>query len=331
MRRGLRCNSLSNLARKNHNKAYRKPQDTLVPVRSNCVELSNLPPLPGQLRSLKFSNVLPGTSENIVMTHSNFPTGPGSTINPQHPSIRMRPRDFPAFRSSLFTLKAYPYAVLHPHYNQTYPFSPRESQTYHSITRLPFGLLFLSSKKDMHNSSVIRSTVKRRVQEAIRLVVTRGASVDASGRIIFGDARPNDYILKGWVYLLYPSIELLRTPWSNLLSQVRSALAYLKEKNEDRALEWDRLSRSTTGRIPSRDRTVATHLNLNKLEKGKHTKQTFDPRAPLDMFPDSAVRRDRLGHKLDTADPPRSVQASRSARVFLIGRIFDKQGTGSRS
>ncbi len=109
----------------------------------------------------------------------------------------MRPKEFPVFKSPLFTLKAYPYAVLHPHHNQTFPFPLRETLTYRSTTRLPFGLLPLSSKKDMRNSSVVRSTVKRRVQEAIRLVVTRGASVDSRGKIVFGHPRPNNYVLKG--------------------------------------------------------------------------------------------------------------------------------------
>ncbi len=132
-----------------------------------------------------------------------------------------------------------------------------------------------------------------------------------------------------WAYLLYPSIELLRTPWSNLLSQVRSALAYLKENNREKALEWDCSSRSTAEEIPSKIHTV-THLNSNRLEKGRQAERTFKLPGPLDVLPGSVDRRNRLDHKLDTAAPLSSVHPSHVPRVFLVGRLFNKPGTETR-
>jgi len=54
---------------------------------------------------------------------------------------------------------------------------------------VPMALSLLISKKAVHPSAVIRRTVARKLREAIRLIVTRGAKLNRSGDQLTFDER----------------------------------------------------------------------------------------------------------------------------------------------
>ncbi|KAF8344135.1 uncharacterized protein EI90DRAFT_3010933 [Cantharellus anzutake] len=319
-----RWDDFPKLARKYLNKqlVLKDNSQDLIPARPKYTELSNLPPLWKQARSLKFSGVLPGTSQSIAKPSWSFPIVPGAVLDPKHPSLRVGPKSFPVFKSEIFTLKAFPYAVLHPHNNATYPFPPRDPQKYRSTTCLPFGLLPLTSRKDTRNSPVIRSTMKRRVQEAIRLVVTRGASVDRIGQIVFGNPDPNAYVLKDWVYLLYPSIGLLRAPWSHLIFQVGSALAHLKKVNQEYTLEWDGPPKSAPEPTQPSTRTTFINPAINKRER-ESDHEVIATTLHSDRLFHSGYSESHPPGKSGTVHPRKRVQPYKP-QVFLVERWLEK-------
>ena len=73
------------------------------------------------------------------------------------------------------------------------------------------GLISVAGKKNVHPSAVVRGQIKRRMKEALRLVVTRGARVDHSGAVVLdkGPIGEADWLMKG----LQDSPLFRRFPW----------------------------------------------------------------------------------------------------------------------
>jgi len=76
----------------------------------------------------------------------------------------------------------------------------------------------------------MRTKIKRRLKEAVRLIVTRGAAVEESRgaipRIVF---RPEDvgaekWIVPDWTYIALPTTEMFRMPFVEQLGLMRKAL-----------------------------------------------------------------------------------------------------------
>ena len=154
----------------------------------------------------QFKRTNPGS-----VSHLNF--GPESTpvLDPTHPLARARPhqlqRVVPHYRCALFEAHAYPHAALRKFAfpdlmiqlkdrgvsnefsklvsrwpsTQTLPISVeaeavsvgdrrREAHT------LPMSLMIVTPKRPLHKSGFVRTIIKRRVKEALNLVVIRGAS-----------------------------------------------------------------------------------------------------------------------------------------------------------
>ena len=55
------------------------------------------------------------------------------------------------------------------------------------VGQVPMGLTCIVGKKSVHNSAFIRSRIKSRMKEALRLVVARGANVDDDGKLVMCD------------------------------------------------------------------------------------------------------------------------------------------------
>ncbi|GAA5863386.1 hypothetical protein JCM1840_007509 [Sporobolomyces johnsonii] len=101
-------------------------------------------------------------------------------------------------------------------------------------------LTILASKKKVHKSAVIRERCKRRLREAVRLAVVRGARADGQeeGRVRLEeeDVRalgPRKWLLPGYHYIASITLEIYRAPLPNLVEDVRKALKALRKKAEN--------------------------------------------------------------------------------------------------
>jgi RNase P protein component len=106
-------------------------------------------------------------------------------------------------------MRAYPFALLRPNSNTaSYPF-PSSNRHYSpgavfkdKATQVPVGLVCIVGKKNVHNSAFIRSRIKSRMKEALRLVVARGANVDDEGKVMMYDDEIGEsrWLLRGMLF-----------------------------------------------------------------------------------------------------------------------------------
>lgn len=103
----------------------------------------------------------------------------------------------------------------------------------------------MAGKKKVHKSAVVRERCKRRLREAIRLVVLRGARKEGGGmkfeeaeegagrwlvrgeRVRVGGGGPG-LTEAGYGYIATATLELYRHPLPSLVDHVRKALMSLK-------------------------------------------------------------------------------------------------------
>ncbi|BGP37197.1 hypothetical protein JCM10449v2_001102 [Rhodotorula kratochvilovae] len=109
-------------------------------------------------------------------------------------------------------------------------------------------LTLLASKKRVHKSAVIRERCKRRVREAVRLVVVRGARAakegeeGAVGGLVLREEDVRETGSRKWLaaghhYIMsISSLEVYRMPLPVLVEQVRTALRAVRRKAEAAAL-----------------------------------------------------------------------------------------------
>ncbi|KAF8273833.1 hypothetical protein EI94DRAFT_1078359 [Lactarius quietus] len=85
----------------------------------------------------------------------------------------------------------------------------------------------------------VRTKIKRRMKEAVKLIVTRGAAVEesrgATPRIVF---RPEDvgaekWIAPDWTYIALPTTEMFRMPFAEQLGLMRKALEFIHRRLPD--------------------------------------------------------------------------------------------------
>ncbi|GAA6000812.1 hypothetical protein JCM10207_004671 [Rhodosporidiobolus poonsookiae] len=160
------------------------------------------------------------------------------------------------------------------------PSHPADAALAHSLLarsarqRKPYtlDLTLMVSKKRVHKSAVIRERCKRRVREAVRLVVVRGARAQGEGEegqrqggkggregLVLrerkdgaraGETGPGRWVLPGFHYVLsLSSLEVYRAPLPELVEQVREALGAVKRKAENATLAH-RLSKLDIGPDP---------------------------------------------------------------------------------
>lgn len=154
--------------------------------------------------------MLPGSSETIVYPQKRW--NPKRSLDPEHPATRQAPRDFPRFSSPLFNMRAYPFSVLKPFENTSYPFpegaKPKhdENDTRHA----GMGMVNIVGKKSVHPSAVVRTRIKQRTKEILRLVVTRGAQANENGQLEFNDNDVGEdrWLAKGSSFALKCSSQL---------------------------------------------------------------------------------------------------------------------------
>ncbi|KAK4049754.1 hypothetical protein OIO90_005335 [Microbotryomycetes sp. JL221] len=102
-------------------------------------------------------------------------------------------------------------------------------------------LTIIASKKNVHKHAVVRQRCKRRLEEAFRLVLVRGACLDDNGQLIFesnpDEVGPKKWVVPGFSYCATITLELFRHPLPSLVEQVRKALSALKTRVEQSKLE----------------------------------------------------------------------------------------------
>ncbi|GAA5929019.1 hypothetical protein JCM10213_004969 [Rhodosporidiobolus nylandii] len=108
-------------------------------------------------------------------------------------------------------------------------------------------LTLFVSKKKVHKSAVVRERCKRRVREAVRLVVARGARAEeeqegegeGGKRVRLRERKdggewetgPGRWLLPGYHYILsLSSLEAYRMPLPDLVDEVRNALQAVRDK-----------------------------------------------------------------------------------------------------
>jgi hypothetical protein len=139
-------------------------------------------------------------------------------LNPDHPLANERAwmKSTPRYRSPLLQLHAIPndllaHAEIMPPFDDPIPahtqlYGPEGQFIRHraDLSRtdvVHMALSSLISKKGVHPSAVIRRTVARRLREAIRLIVARGAKPNNSGDHLTFDEREggeHKWLLRSW-------------------------------------------------------------------------------------------------------------------------------------
>ena len=184
------------------------------------------------------------------------PTYPGA-----HLSLDKRHSLAPRWVSPRLTLFAFPKAFLsRPDAPYSKPYKP---QPYPEPPRCPEQRsVDMSMQVILFNSRVVlrptvRTKIKRRLKEAVRLIVTRGAAVEESRRgpkIVFHaeDIGADKWIVPGmyvctrvtlhftggfayesradWTYMALPTTEMLRMPFTEQIDTIRKALRFFHRR-----------------------------------------------------------------------------------------------------
>ncbi|KAH9026777.1 hypothetical protein EDB84DRAFT_1563634 [Lactarius hengduanensis] len=172
----------------------------------------------------KFRHTTPGSGVALVTKRKPHPTS--ELFDPSYPGA-----DLPFHRrnalmllwvSKHFNLYAFPKAFL------SKPDAPYS---------LPYSLAFDSRVRRSVPPCVTK--LKRRIKEAVRLIVTRGAAVEescgATPRVVF---RPEDvgaekWIVPDWTYIALPTTEMFCMPFTEQLSLMRKALESIHRRIPD--------------------------------------------------------------------------------------------------
>ncbi|GAA6030074.1 hypothetical protein JCM8097_009242 [Rhodosporidiobolus ruineniae] len=173
------------------------------------------------------------------------PPLPRRTLSPD--SRRHRPTPPPALLGSTRTPTPSNPDALVPSAEAHHALLSRHAHAHKPYT---LSLTLMVGKKKVHKSAVIRERVKRRVREAVRLVVVRGARAEASEEKGEKGVRlrerkdggewetgPRRWLLPGYHYVLsVPSLDLYRVPLPELVEHLRKALLAVKRKAEEKTL-----------------------------------------------------------------------------------------------
>jgi hypothetical protein len=144
---------------------------------------------------------------------------PGGFLKPDYKLIQGNNRYFrcPSVNNNLFGAKLIPYELLshvEPEQLPPFPHSPsphftkfgpegdkiRYRSNMNRSNTIYVSILFISSKAKVHNHAVKRRTTGRRIREAFRLIVIRGACASDDGSsIVFNpdDAGEEKWLVKG--------------------------------------------------------------------------------------------------------------------------------------
>ncbi|KAI9438027.1 hypothetical protein H4582DRAFT_2057532 [Lactarius indigo] len=225
-------------------------------------QLANLSKAPTPLKSVnnylttstsKFRHTTPGSGLVLVTKYKPQPTS--ELFDPSYPGahLPLGQRQALTLRwvSKHFNLYAFPKAFLSkpdapyslPYVPRPYPARPQRPEQ----RSVDMSMQVVAFNSRITLGPTVRTKLKRRIKEAIRLIVTRGAAVEESGdatpRVVF---RPEDvgaekWIVPGdlaklpvdWTYVALPTTEMFRMPFTEQLDLMRKALESIRRRVPD--------------------------------------------------------------------------------------------------
>jgi len=252
-----------------------------MPHRLRCRELRNIPKSPTPLKSVNFRHTTPGSAVVLVTKYAPQPTS--ALVDPTYPgahlSLNQRRSLTPSWTSPHLTLHAYPKAFLskpdvqypEPFKLRPYPAPPRKPEQ--SSADMSMQVLMLNSRVVLR--STVRMKIKRRLKEAVKLIVTRGAAVEESRKglkVVFRteDVGADKWIAPDWTYVALPTSEMFRMSFAELINLTRQALVFLRRCHP----EAERVLRCS-----ARENGSATSLD-RKADSVGHRSEGSTRRAP---------------------------------------------------
>ncbi|KAJ1309733.1 hypothetical protein OPQ81_006498 [Rhizoctonia solani] len=228
-------------------KASKHPNN-FKPQRWSTPELASLPPAES-IRSLQRSRAKRGTIRPIL---NHEPIKSGARVDPTHPAAILADKSFraPYANHDYFSTRAYPNAMLKrlgvvvgPN-GRLKPRPPpeRDFPIFKFKQRIKFARTYVMPIKSTHKSGVVRVRLKRKLNEAIQLVVTRGADVDhQANKITFNqsDALESKWLLRDWYYVFYPRVPIYHAPWPSVIKAVRESLSTVSKQGREMDMHWN--------------------------------------------------------------------------------------------
>ncbi|KAH8982369.1 hypothetical protein EDB86DRAFT_2971143 [Lactarius hatsudake] len=227
-------------------------------------QLANLSKAPTPLKSVNFRHTTPGSGVALVTNRKSHPTP--ELFDPSYPGA-----DLPFCRrnalmlrwvSKHFNLYAFPKAFLSkpdapyplPYVPRPYPARPQQPEQ--RSADMSMQVIAFDSRLVLRPT--LRTKVKRRIREAVRLIVTRGAAVEescgATPRVVF---RPEDvgaekWIVPDWTYVALPTTEMFCMPFTEQLGLMRKALESIRRRIPD----VEEILRNGGGQVPKSGNSV---------------------------------------------------------------------------
>ncbi|KAG8931190.1 hypothetical protein FRC02_003086 [Tulasnella sp. 418] len=189
------------------------------------IPLSKLPKA-GKYTDIFHKGVLPGHTDFLWSRNGS------NCLDPNHPIHRTPTRV--TYQSPSMTIRMIPYAALGPlgsSFTRAPDPFPEEFRKRSPSNRVPVALCLISAIAVTSKSSPIRSIIRRKIRETLKLIVARGARPGKQeGTVIIReeDIGPERWLLKDWAYIIYPTIEVYKRSVTELIGEIRQALEDVK-------------------------------------------------------------------------------------------------------
>ncbi|KAF8909195.1 hypothetical protein CPB85DRAFT_1308091 [Mucidula mucida] len=261
---------------------------------SRCQSLTRLP------------KAMPGSLSVVVIhrcqTRFQLNVWPGPTqssngrIDKYHPGINLRQKALPSFRKGVIAWYAYPFALLTKSekaltWERTYkPWTARlargarEGVLPPPLThgahpeRLDLALNFILTKSTFHMKRTMRKNMMRKVNNAIALIIQRGADVDAAGNLLFRKSvnlsEMRTLFYPGWAYVCAPQMPAYGLSIPGMLKSIRESFADMSFKIIALEREWAEQTKRNLV-LPSTKVIVAAKEYSLTLMRPNPSNQTF--------------------------------------------------------
>ncbi|KAF8065025.1 hypothetical protein FPV67DRAFT_1671316 [Lyophyllum atratum] len=237
-----------------------------------CRELSRLSKAP-RAKSVNFRRQTPGSVDDLL--NPTYVSYRPNYLDPTHPATSTPKRNFPDFRTDAFGLKAYPFALLSPPEQiWTTPSNPPidtwkerverflsangelgpedgrlsvEPMKLHNSkkNRVSMSLINVASKKRTSSKRHIRLKITSKLKIAMNLIVERGADTvetDGKRKLVMNEEEAekvsDTWISPGWTYICFPTLELYRMPYHDLIPLLRKALRQIWNQSQKMESGW---------------------------------------------------------------------------------------------
>ncbi|KAF8919402.1 hypothetical protein CPB85DRAFT_1276536, partial [Mucidula mucida] len=261
---------------------------------SRCQSLTRLPKAkPGSL-SVIFTDVKPASIINVWPGPTQSSNG---RIDKYHPGINLRQKALPSFRKGVIAWYAYPFALLtKPEktltWERTYePWTARLARGARDgvlpppLThgahpeRLDLALNFILTKSNFHMKRTMRKNMMRKVNNAIALIIQRGADVDAAGNLVFRESVDSSEMrtlfYPGWAYVCAPQIPAYSLSIPGMVKSIRESFTDLSSKIIALEREWAEQAKRTLV-LPSTEEIIAAKEYSSTLMRPNPSNQTFE-------------------------------------------------------